>query len=231
MTVTNEEQTVQDFFNSIERGTYVSCGYNALVYVGEIYDSITDRYVPRVFNPYNFVVMDMSGSLDSLNRDNWKVLYENDGDENPRVVSAEVLRVYYEFCLNWQKLGVLNKKVHQLETKNLDLQDDWMTLNAHLNEYAENNQMCSDYERQLDTWNDTFSNMKLLGRPQDWSVGVVCPELWDGQAWISVRASSPGQANEMVTKMSTDELLRLVIAADSVTLKLQAEVTVSVKAH
>lgn len=235
MTVTennNDVETVTEFFAGLIHGTYVSSGANVLIYVGNVYDTVANAYVPRVLNPEHFQITDLTASRNTPNReDGWKVVYNDDSDEDPRVADSYSLRIFREFCQRSAKLVETINKLHTEQAKNLDLNDDWCSLNTLLNEYADKERMCGDYERQLNTWNESLSVLQLEGRHRNWTVGVVNPELWDGTAWITVNATSPAAADKIAEELSTFELLQKVIEADSVNIKKIGTVSVTETAH
>lgn len=70
-----------------------------------------------------------------------------------------------------QRLLVIAKAdLEAAESRYEQAQKDWTKLNEFLNEYAEENDMCSQYEDRLNTWNTDFTRFKLEGRYQDYSV-------------------------------------------------------------
>ena len=227
-----ETQTIGDFFNDLRHGTYVSSYGNVHIYVGTTWNDDTRSYVPRVLNPRDFAVTKVS-ALDHSNAafgsNIWEII--DDGDGNPMVADSYMRRIAREFCDRSLRLTTQLTKVISLESQILDLQDDWHTLNTFLNEYADEQQMCSDYERRLDTWNKDLHKLQLEGRYRDWTVGVVCQELWDGTAYITVRASSPAQADRIAESLSTEELIKKVVEADSVSIKSVGTVSVTVNAY
>lgn len=85
--------------------------------------------------------------------------------------------------------------------------NDFARFNDMLNEFADSGhygKMCSDYEAQLERWNEQLNVLKFVGRPQDHAVRVI---LHGQTCWISQLAHSYEEARNIVRHLSTRQLL------------------------
>lgn len=227
--------TVEAFFNTLTAGQLVTEGEgrNVQVYLGQVWDEIGNRTVPLLFNMRNMLHTRLTVSLDSMNREGvgWREVMEDNGTEYSAIPSG-VVRVLVRFCETNDELRKTQRDLWEANDKLWVQQSDWEMLNAHLNDYAVEQGMCRDYERKLDSWNDTFTSLKLKGRREEYNVGITLPDLIEGHVWVTVEAHSPTEANELVSKMSTAEILRRVIeregdCADELPFKAQTVSVVS----
>jgi hypothetical protein len=101
----------------------------------------------------------------------------------------------------------LEARILDLETKIDEQQTDWDRLNEHLNTYAINERMCSDYERELEDWNASFTHLRLLGRAQEYVVPVRITAQYTGTVRVTTR-DGMDVAVDMVNEMDRDELLQ-----------------------
>lgn len=91
---------------------------------------------------------------------------------------------------------------------------DYETLNFRINAYAEEMNMCSDYERRIFGWNDGTPDTrpplqhKLQGRPKDYQVPVMIPTLHDEYLCVyPIRAGSPDAALDIVKGMQPHQVI------------------------
>src|SRR4029077_7803622 len=116
---------------------------------------------------------------------------ESEGHLKPKVVGSDRVRQTIEHLnviknraakeeLDRQTISRLEARLLDKESKIEEQQADWTKLNDHLNEYADNNTMCSDYERQLSDWNEDYSTLKLLGREIEYRVPVLVTVRYTG---------------------------------------------------
>lgn len=82
---------------------------------------------------------------------------------------------------------------------------DWAKLNEFLNKYADEKAMCSEYEKQLDEWNQSFESLELEGRVREYEVEVECSFRYTFTK--TVEASSEAEARRMVEDMSPSEAM------------------------
>lgn len=81
---------------------------------------------------------------------------------------------------------------------------DWSLLNTELNDYAEDQGMCEEYERRLDQWNANFGTASLTGRLRKYSVTVEITATFENV--IDVEATSPSNALEKADDLGWDEV-------------------------
>lgn len=93
---------------------------------------------------------------------------------------------------------------------------DFATVNRKINEYADNDNMCSDYERKLFSWNTELSMFRLEGRASrnfTFHVPIRIPVLGNQLMYVSINGEahgvhSPEQAREYAKEMSHTDILR-----------------------
>lgn len=219
--------TVGGFFRALKIGQYVTDGqgFNEQVYIGQEWDTIGNVYAPRLFNLRSMHHTNLTASTNSINReDGWREVFEDNGTEL-KVAPEDMVRALQAYADKTNELSQARQELWKLRDKEYELQSDWDLLNGLLNDYAEEVSFCSDYERRLDSWNEQFKTAKLKGRVSNYDVAVSIPELSDDQMWVSVRATSPAEANRLASEMTTTEILREVFSrSDSYSLEFKTQV-------
>lgn len=81
---------------------------------------------------------------------------------------------------------------------------DWSLLNTELNDYAEDQNLCEEYERRLDEWNNNFKAASLTGRLRKYSVTVEITATFENV--VEVEATSPSNALEKADDFDWDEV-------------------------
>jgi hypothetical protein len=103
----------------------------------------------------------------------------------------------------------------------MGLRGDFRTINEKINEYADEQGMCSDYERRIFDWNNELTVMELKmrrGRTFYFRVPVRVPALSDEVLHVEVNSSdnrvrSPKEAREYVQKLSTAEVMSRLVSS------------------
>ena len=90
------------------------------------------------------------------------------------------------------------------QNKYQSAQNDWNTLNEAINEYADEQSMCSSYENKLAEWNDSFSEFSLTGRVKEYEVSVTVTSTY--YVTVTVEANSEDDATDKVNEMDTDDI-------------------------
>jgi hypothetical protein len=85
------------------------------------------------------------------------------------------------------------------------LRQDWRQLNEFLNEYADKNSMCSDYERQLNDWNEGFELLELEGRKRIYRVRVRVQTTH--YVDVDVEATTEDAAIEEINDMYASDIM------------------------
>lgn len=99
-----------------------------------------------------------------------------------------------------------DRELERVNDELRDLRTDFKVLNNALNEYADDEGMCSGYEDTLDEWNSLFRRVKLIGRERDWEVAVTINDSHT-LYYSPVKAASAEEAAKIVDDMSTREIV------------------------
>lgn len=182
-------QTVAEFFNSLRYGTKVRNSAGAeLVWTG------------RQDSDGNAKLIDRYGevSIATLGAENtWETVKDENG--NPVIESDTFLRVVNELLRQQARAQTVTKSLRAAES-------DWQTLNILLNEYADERNMCGEYESKIEEWNSQFSHFGLEGRKRDYTVHVTVTATWDFEMTVDGQTSEEA-AQEYVENMSDDEIM------------------------
>ena len=184
-------QTVREFFGGLASGTHVVRPRSADVYVwSSIYEN--DGAAPVVFRrDYGtYLALDMSGEPND-----WVVC--TNGADEPIVADILTQRTMRDVVRGNQRHAAQNAEI-------VKLRQDWRRLNDFLNEYANEQRMCPDYERRLENWNESFELLELEGRKRDFEVRVRVDASY--YTTVTVSAVNQDAANDEVGGMSTDDL-------------------------
>lgn len=207
-------RTARDVFSSLAVGTKLMNrnGYSVYVFLGTRWVDNASAYGPSVVETrtFAFTVHSSEEMLDGP----WEAMgyhvmtqYDAEGIEVSVCLGEDVARAYCRLY-DQQMLKVeAEKEASEANSKVWQLELDWAMLNKKINAYADETDMCYDYERRLELWNNDFRVAKLEGRPKDWAVGVKIPALSEDVFYVEIEATSPSKANELVAEMSVEELL------------------------
>ena len=101
----------------------------------------------------------------------------------------------------------------QERNANQAIRSDWLTLNEHLNGYADKESLCSTYENKLDEWNGTFGVMSLTGRVKEYEVEMTVHMTFS--TTVTVEATSPDQASTKADDLDWDDVTRNISLGDA----------------
>jgi hypothetical protein len=82
--------------------------------------------------------------------------------------------------------------------------EDWNTLNEHIKDYANEANMCAEFERKIDEWNADFKTFTLEGRIKNYDVSVRLTATY--YTTVTVEAATPEAAQEQVEEMDSDDI-------------------------
>lgn len=184
-------QTVREFFGGLRSGTHVVRPRSADVMVWSgIYEN--DGTAPVLFRrDYGtYLALEMSGEPND-----WVAC--TDGEGEPIVEGTLGQRAMRDVVRGNARHASQNAEI-------VKLRQDWRTLNDHLNTYADENSMCSDYERRLDTWNESFQLLELEGRKRDYTVRIRVDATY--YVDVNVSASSEDAARDDAHDLDTSDL-------------------------
>ena len=197
---TAEPRTVAEFFAALPSGTHVRRQGSADTYVW------TGRHVGLLRQPYLISLRYGSDMLlESTDRDNgvfgqpynvWSAVLDENGQ--PRVESDLAVRVMARlrnYVENYDRATEENGKLRQ----------DWATLNGKINDYANETNMCSDYERRLESWNEDFQLLELEGRKREFRIPVRVDASY--YVTVTVEATNEDAAHDQISDMSTYDVM------------------------
>lgn len=210
--VSTQYDSLREFFISLPYGTIVTVGeYGAeFIYTGDWKYNSDNEIELTVFRTMvkHYVDVDDPNQV-------WKVVKDDNGN---RCVDNVTLRALNE--LRWRTRDaetartVLAEETARLDARIEKLRNDFQQLNTLMNEYADQERMCGDYESKLEEWNESLSNeSNLVGRKRDRCVRVRMTRTWD--VWLDVEATSESEAREIMENKDADEVASLVTAAQS----------------
>ena len=183
--------TVQAYFLALAAGTHVrrEGSHDTYVWSGR---TAGDNRAPVLFSlEYGSEMV-----LELIDRDNtWAAVTNDDG---PVVADALTIRLM-------SRTRSLAAQCAGYEENAAKMRADWTFLNERLNEYADEQRMCPDYERRLDTWNEGLQLLKLEGRKRDYTVRVAVEATY--YIDVTVRASSEDAAHDEVNDAYASDLM------------------------
>lgn len=197
-----ESPSVLEFFEELPAGSYVISSGATYMFIGFDYMSNSkgeERRHAILFYPY---YGDLCYEPDS-SENYWETTQYNDRNG----ATAEELRIAQRVANLSKRNNDLDRRVNEVSVKALHLEQDFKTLNTKINEYADNNRMCSEYEERIFGWNEDLQVMKLVGRERTWNVYVKVPSVSEYEVSIPVKARSAEEAKSIVSAMSTAEVL------------------------
>ena len=184
--------TVQQYFSSLPIGSHVRREglYDTYVWSGRTAGA---NRAPVLFSlEYGTELV-----LELIDRDNtWAAVVGDDGDP---VVADTLTNRLMSRC---RSLAVQSDEARM---RAATMETDWSFLNERLNEYADEQRMCPDYERRLDTWNEGLQLLKLEGRKRDYTVRVAVEATY--YIDVTVRASSEDAAHDEVNEAYASDLM------------------------
>lgn len=183
--------TVQAYFLALAAGTHVrrDGSHDTYVWSGR---TAGENRAPVLFSlEYGTEMV-----LELIDRDNtWTAVSNDDG---PVVADPLTIRLM-------SRMRSLSSQVQDYQTRTARMETDWSFLNERLNEYADEQRMCPDYERRLDTWNEGLQLLKLEGRKRDYTVRVAVEATY--YIDVTVRASSEDAAHDEVNDAYASDLM------------------------
>ena len=185
-------ETVQQYFLALTAGTHVRREGSHDTYVWSGRTAGANR-APVLFSlEYGTELV-----LELIDRDNtWAAVVGDDGDP---VVADTLTNRLMSRC---RSLAVQSDEARM---RAATMETDWSFLNERLNEYADEQRMCPDYERRLDTWNEGLQLLKLEGRKRDYTVRVAVEATY--YIDVTVRASSEDAAHDEVNEAYASDLM------------------------
>lgn len=186
-------KTVREFFNELAPGTHVVRPRSVDVYVWSGISQPATQ-APVLFRRDYGTSLTLDASLDEPS--DW-VVCTNEADE-PIVEGILVQRTMRDVIRHDERHRVQNEEIVKLRA-------DWRRLNDFLNEYADEQRMCPDYERRLDGWNESFDLLKLEGRQRDYTARVEVNVTY--YVDVEVRASSEDAAREAIDDMYGSDMI------------------------
>lgn len=208
-------RTAREVFSDLAVGTKLinRTGYSVYVFLGNRWVDATNSYAPYVVDTryFAFTVHSseemLDGPWEAMGYHVMTTLNPLDGEEVSWCLGEEVARGFRRLYDAQMSKAQAEKEASEANSKVWQLELDWAMLNKKINAYADETDMCYDYERRLELWNNDFRVAKLEGRVKEWQVGVKIPALSDDTFYVEVEATSPSKANELVSEMSVEELL------------------------
>ena len=183
--------TVQQYFLALTTGTHVrrEGSHDTYVWSGR---TAGDNRAPVLFSlEYGTEMV-----LDLIDRDNtWAAVRDDDG---PVIADALTIRLM-------SRTRSLRTQADESQMRAARMETDWSFLNERLNEYADEQRMCPDYERRLETWNEGLQLLKLEGRKRDYTVRVAVEATY--YIDVTVRASSEDAAHDEVNDAYASDLM------------------------
>ena len=221
-------ETVRDFFaNNVPLWTLVAPdhGRTRYVYTGIDWDS-DGQEVIRLFHSRYF--HDVELATDTLALPNAYTIV-NDDDGNPVECDQLSRQLIRQLRGNRADLERAQERYESTAERLAKAEQDFHTVNMKINEYANETQMCSDYERRIYGWNTDLVHLQLEGRTDrnfTFHVPVRLPALaGDNELFVSIDGRehgirSPKQAREYVENMSNIEILRNLYSYSNVQLEV-----------
>ena len=219
---------MRDFFaNNVPLWTLVAPdhGLTLYVYTGIDWDS-DGQEVIRLFHSRYF--HDVELATDTLALPNAYTIV-NDDDGNPVECDQLSRQLIRQLRGNRADLERAQERYESTAERLAKAEQDFHTVNMKINEYANETQMCSDYERRIYGWNTDLVHLQLEGRTDrnfTFHVPVRLPALaGDNELFVSIDGRehgirSPKQAREYVENMSNIEILRNLYSYSNVQLEV-----------
>jgi hypothetical protein len=218
--------TVNDFFQSLRQWCIISDGYSNYIFTGYtheedgiVYTTVNARYMSETKYQGDQLRADASDYGLSVVTDNV------DGNRETRMVDRIARYAIRQMLSDRNNRVAAEKRELELEEKLAGALSDFKVVNEHINAYATESGMCSDYERRIYSWNDGGVhdqpplNTKLYGRIRNHHVFVENSTLYaNGQMHVYIEARSPAEARQAVCDMSGGEILALLQSQRNFTL-------------
>ena len=185
-------QTVREFFGGLAAGSHVVRPRSVDVYVW------SGIFTPAENNPvvFNRTHGTWSGIEMGDQPSDWVIC--TDDEDRPIIADALTQRAMRDVYRAHVRHVAQNDEI-------VKLRSDWNKLNVFLNEYADKQGMCPDYERQLDDWNGSFDLLKLEGRKRTYRarVRIQTTHYVD----VDVQASSEDAAIDEINDMYASDIM------------------------
>jgi hypothetical protein len=185
-------QTVREFFAAVPAGTHVVRPRSADTYVWSgIFTAAENNPVVFSRDYGTWTAVELGD-----NANDWVVC--TDGDDEPIVEGILSQRTMRDVIRGNARHAANNVEIARLR-------QDWRQLNEFLNEYADKNSMCSDYERQLNDWNEGFELLELEGRKRIYRVRVRVQTTH--YVDVDVEATTEDAAIEEINDMYASDIM------------------------
>lgn len=204
--------TVADFFYGISFGTLVFMGPDSTteyMYAANEYtnEGVVEKIV-MVHLRYGQVTR-----FDASVENRWETREDEDGEAKTATQSER--RLADSLVSVSDENRIMSEQLSKRADESLSLRKDFALLNTKINEYADETQMCGDYERRIFEWNNDFeSDMRLKGRPMRYSVPVNLPaglRTCCGTTFCAqVIADSGEEAKAIVEGYTRDQFLQAI---------------------
>lgn len=187
--------TVAQYFAALPSGTHVRRAGSNDTYVW------SGRTAGATGEPRRPVLVNMrygsDTTLELTDRDNdWTAVLDESGA--PVVESDFTLRML-------ARLRNTQESYERTVEDNNKLRLDWSKLNEFINGYANETNMCSDYERRLDDWNEDFALLKLEGRKRTFEISVRVDASY--YVTVPVEATNEDAAHDAISDMSSYDVM------------------------
>jgi hypothetical protein len=202
-------QTIQQFFESLPVYTFVhgpgSRHGTEYVFTG-FEDNGEGMVLPTIWHTHYMTKSHIDPDyLASVNT--WETSKLEEG-ETPKVADRELRMALRVLGGNRNELNESQQRVSELEGELSQALSDYMRVNTFMNDYAQEVNFCSDYERRIFGWNETLHN-KLIGRTRSYQVPVRIPAISEHPVNVyPVEARSPEEARSRVENMSNLDIMR-----------------------
>lgn len=208
-----ETQSRREFFRSINQGTILRMvgGRTRYVYVGQTRNDEGQR-VFRIVSERYVDINDISADDAELPND-WERIETETGWETVEPAHFRTI----EMLLNTRRDNrAYSKGLEELSATHEQVLTDFQTVNAKLCYWAVEREYCSEFERVIAGWNEDLVVLEVLGRPRNFDVALRIDGLENNQTfYISQQARSENEARQLVSEMSTRDILQKMIATHS----------------
>lgn len=184
--------TVAQFFAALPSGTHVRRGGSQDTYVWSGRTAGEPRRPVLVNMRYG-----SDTTLELTDRDNdWAAVLDESGA--PVVESDFTVRML-------ARLRNTQQSYESMVEDNNKLRLDWSKLNEFINGYANETNMCSDYERRLEAWNEEFALLELEGRKRTFEISVRVDASY--YVTVPVEATNEDAAHDAISDMSSYDVM------------------------
>ena len=106
-----------------------------------------------------------------------------------------------------RRLDTAQVELDRARNQMVSMRRDWSKLNALMNEHANSENWCDEYDEKLEYWNDSFSTLKLEGRLKDFDIDVKLVATY--RTTVTIKASSRDKAIDIFNdSYDTSDVMR-----------------------